>query len=78
MSSDDSDVRRLLADAVPPLTAPPDRLAAVGSRVRRRRRRLAAGSVAALVLAVGLTVAAPQLLAGARGGPRPAPVATGG
>ncbi|MFG3698305.1 hypothetical protein ACGF5C_10360 [Micromonospora sp. NPDC047620] len=78
MSSDDSDVRRLLADAVPPLAAPPDRLAAVGSRVRRRRRRLAAGSAAALVLAVGLTVGVPQLVAGDRGGPRPAPVATGG
>ncbi|MEU5944435.1 hypothetical protein ABZ793_02610 [Micromonospora sp. NPDC047465] len=78
MSSDDSDVRRLLADAVPPLAAPPDRLAAVGSRVRRRRRRLAAGSAAALVLAVGLTVGAPQLVAGDRGGPGPAPVATGG
>ncbi|MET7748707.1 hypothetical protein [Micromonospora sp. NPDC005367] len=78
MSRDDTDVRRMLADAVPPLKSPPDRLAAVGARVRRRRRRLATGSAAVLVLAVALAAGVPQLVAGHPRVPRPAAVATGG
>jgi hypothetical protein len=54
----DQDLRRVILDAVPPLTAPPDRIQAVGSRVRSQQRRGAAASAAAgvavMVLSVGV------------------------
>lgn len=58
---DGRDVGRLLGTLVPDLPAPPDRLAAVGRRVRRRRLRavaLAAAAVAVLLLGGAIAVAA--------------------
>jgi hypothetical protein len=52
----DQDLRRVILDAVPPLTAPPDRIQAVGSRVRSQQRRDAAVSAAAGVTVVVLSV----------------------
>lgn len=65
MAPEDEDIRLLLTGAVPPLTAPQDRLGAVAGRVRRQRRRMFAGSALALVLAVGLGVGGVRLLTGA-------------
>ncbi|MEG3635797.1 hypothetical protein [Micromonospora palythoicola] len=74
MTRDDEDIRGLLAGAVPPLAAPPDRVAEVGIRVRRHRRRMAGGA-AAVALTVGLGVGLPNLVAGPDG-ERVAPVTT--
>ncbi|GIJ21137.1 hypothetical protein [Micromonospora lutea] len=63
MTRDDEDIRGLLAGAVPPLAAPPDRVAEVGVRVRRHRRRMAGGAAAAVALTVGLGVGLPTLVA---------------
>ncbi len=54
MSDDESRVRRLLHDAVPPLPQPADRVAAVAARVRRTRKMTAAAGTAMTVLAIGL------------------------
>ncbi|WBB92081.1 hypothetical protein [Verrucosispora sp. WMMC514] len=64
MTRDDEDIRGLLAGAVPPLAAPPERVAEVGVRVRRHRRRMAGGAAAAVALTVGLGVGLPALVAG--------------
>jgi len=56
-----TDLRDRLLDLVPALPVPPDRLAGVGRRVRRRRRVMSTLTAAA-VLAVAGAVAAPQLL----------------
>lgn len=69
----DDDLRRLLHDAVPDLPAPADRLSAVAARVRRTRRRAAAGGTVAAVVAVALAVGVPTLLARPTdAGPEPA------
>jgi hypothetical protein len=66
----EEDIRRLLAEAVPALPAPADRLAEVGARVHRRRRRVIAGSGAAAAAAVALALGVPNLvLDAARSGP---------
>jgi hypothetical protein len=67
-------VGRLLAALVPDLAAPPDRLAAVGRRVRRRRRRtslLAAALVAAVLLGGSAVLAANRPAAEVPAVPRP-------
>jgi hypothetical protein len=75
VTRDDEDIRGLLAGAVPPLAAPPDRIAEVGTRVRRHRRRMVGGAAAAVALTVGLGVGLPSLVA-APDGDRVAPVTT--
>jgi hypothetical protein len=55
-------LQNLLTEAVPELPAPPDRLAEVGARVRRRRRSVSAITVGLVVLATGAAVAVPSLL----------------
>ncbi|MEV2238753.1 hypothetical protein [Micromonospora sp. NPDC049891] len=75
MTRDDEDIRGLLAGAVPPLAAPPDRVAEVGIRVRRHRRRVAGGAAAAVALTVGLGIGLPALVA-APDGDRGTPVTT--
>lgn len=57
-------LRDLLLDAVPPLAAPPDRLARVAGIVRRRRRRRTAGAVLGAALAVAGVVLGVGLLPG--------------
>jgi len=59
------DIRGALIRAVPPLTAPPDRIAQVRRRSRRRRRQRATLSLVAAVAATGLAVATPALLSAA-------------
>ncbi|QOC90873.1 hypothetical protein [Micromonospora craniellae] len=61
MTRDDEDIRRLFTDAVPPLPAPRDRIAEVGTRVRRHRRRVVTTTAAAVTLIVALGVALPTL-----------------
>ncbi|QKW15808.1 hypothetical protein [Verrucosispora sp. NA02020] len=61
MSRDDEDIRHLFADAVPPLPTPHDRIAEVGIRVRRHRRRVVTGTAAAVTLVVALGVGLPAL-----------------
>jgi hypothetical protein len=47
------ELRSLLLDAVPPLPAPPDRLAEVGARVRRARARTVAAAALTVALLLG-------------------------
>lgn len=64
-------IGRLLADAVPPMREPADRLAEVRARVRRTRLRTGAVAAGAVAAVVALAVAVPQLLLAA---PPPAAV----
>ncbi|RKN42139.1 hypothetical protein [Micromonospora endolithica] len=75
MKHEDEDIRYLLLEAVPPLPAPPDRLGAVGRRVRRHRRRRVAVSALAVALVVGLGFGGVRTLAGERPAPAPPAVA---
>jgi hypothetical protein len=59
------EVGRLLAEAVPPLREPEDRIGEVRRRVRRARWRAATTTtVAAIAVLAGLAVAVPRLVAG--------------
>lgn len=62
---DNRGIREMLAQAVPPLRGPDDRMRDVGMRVRRRQRALAASATfaAAVTVILGLTV--PRLATGA-------------
>jgi hypothetical protein len=67
-----SEVGRRLADAVPPLPEPPDRIGQVRARVRRTRLRAGAVTGAAAVL-VAATLAVPSLMLGGTDRIAPAP-----
>lgn len=60
----DQDLRRVILDAVPPLTIPPDRIQVVGRRVWRQRLGYASASVAAGVLVLAVAAASLALLPG--------------
>ncbi|HKD98904.1 MAG TPA: hypothetical protein VKB69_15110 [Micromonosporaceae bacterium] len=62
----DQDIRQVILDAVPPLPAPPDRIEAIGRRVRRQRLGYAGMSVAGVV-AVAVAAATFALLPGGSG-----------
>ncbi|MEV4412034.1 hypothetical protein [Catellatospora sp. NPDC049609] len=64
MAHEDEHIRLLLTGAVPPLTAPEDRVGEVGRRVGRRRRRLLGTGALALILAVGLAAGGARALTG--------------
>jgi hypothetical protein len=55
-------IGRLLADAVPPLREPADRLAEVRARVRRSRLRTGGAAIGAVAAVAALALAVPQLL----------------
>lgn len=61
----DEQLRQRLVEAVPELPAPPDRLAAVGARVRRQRALVAGLTAGATAVAVGLALGVPRMLASA-------------
>ncbi|GAA3455284.1 hypothetical protein [Dactylosporangium matsuzakiense] len=56
-ADDGRDIGRMLDAAVPELAAPPDRLAAVGRRVRRRQRRAGLAAACVVLVLVGGAVA---------------------
>lgn len=62
------DIRGALIRAVPPLTAPPDRIAQVRRRAARTRGRRTALSLIAAAAATGLAIATPALLSAAGSG----------
>jgi hypothetical protein len=57
-----TNLRDLLANAVPELPAPEDRVAEVGARVRGRRRSASALAAVTIAVAVGAAVAVPNLI----------------
>ena len=62
------DIRGALIRAVPPLTAPPDRIVQVRRRAARTRGRRTALSLIAAAAATGLAIATPALLSAAGSG----------
>jgi hypothetical protein len=62
----DDELVRVLADAVPAMPAPPDRMDRVAARVRRHHARLATGTAVAVVVAVLAVVALPRTWASPR------------
>lgn len=66
-------IGELLESAVPPLPERPDRVAEVGTRVRRTRLAMGGVAAGAVAIAVALAVAVPAVLTGAdRAAPGPA------
>jgi hypothetical protein len=69
VTREDEDIKRLLTEAVPPLTPPADRVGAVAARVRRHRQRLIGGSALAVAMAVALGAGGMQVVTGGKDAP---------
>jgi hypothetical protein len=74
--ADEAIIHETLLAAVPPLPEPPDRLAQVGLRVRRARRRVVVASALAVALILGAVGGAFGLAGEPRRDPRPAATAS--
>ncbi|GGM18355.1 MULTISPECIES: hypothetical protein [Micromonospora] len=71
MTHEDEDIGYLLRESVPPLRTPPDRVGAVGRRVRRHRRRRVGLGALAVALVAGLAFGGVRLGTGNEHSPAP-------